>query len=197
VPPKVSVVVPTISGREVSLARTLASYEETLRDVDHEIIIIKDQPTWPAACNRGYEKSSGDVIHWTADDLEAMEGWHVRVLKFLAAKDELPAPRVYNFLPPPEGEWANSEDGGDRAIPEFTRIPIMRRDQAERIGLWPEDLIYYADLWVTDKGRALGIETRMCHGYDFVHHWSGIGRVDSRENMDVSGERLRLLREEM
>jgi hypothetical protein len=137
------------------------------------------------------------VIHFSADDLEALPGWYVRALKFLAAKDELPAPRVYNFLPPPEGEWANAEDGADRAIPEFTRIPIMRRDQAERIGLWPEDLIYYADLWVTDKGRSLGIETKMVHGYDFIHHWCGIGRVDSRENMDVSGERLRLHREAM
>jgi hypothetical protein len=192
-----TVVVPTISGREETLARCLASYRETLDGIDHEIIVVTDEPTWPAACNEGYRQSKGDVIHWTADDLEALPGWHKKVLKHLEAKDELPAPRVYNFLPPPEGEWANSEDGANGAIPEFTRIPIMRRDQAERIGLWPEHLIYYADLWVSDKGRNLGIQTRMVHGYDFIHHWSGVGRVDSRANLDASGVALRLLREQM
>lgn len=194
---KLSVIVPTITGREASLARCLASYEDTMVGLDREIIVVKDQPTWPAACNRGYEQCNGDVIHWTADDLEALPGWHEPALQHLNEHDELPAPRVYNFLAPPEGEWDNTEDGAHGAIPEFTRIPIMRRDQAERIGLWPEDLIYYADLWVTDKGRSLGIETRMVHGYDFIHHWSGVGRVDNRANFDASGIRLKLLREEM
>ena len=72
----------------------------------------------------------------------------------------------------------------------------MRRDQWERIGRWPDDLIYYADLWVSEKGRHLGIETRMVHGFDFIHHWSGIKRVDSRTNLDASGQMLKLLREE-
>jgi hypothetical protein len=203
-PPEVlTVVVPTISGREESLARCIASYRETLDGIESEIIVKKDYPTWPAACNAGFLEAKGDVIHWTADDLEALPGWHERVLKQLAAKDELPAPRVYDTVTPdgstPDGvlRWANPKDGPDRAIPEFTRIPIMRRDQAERIGLWPEHLIYYADLWVSDKGRHLGIETRMVHGYDFIHHWSQIGRVDSTENLDASGQALRLLREQM
>ena len=194
--PKISVVVPTITGREDSLARCLASYSDTLVGTDREIIVVKDKPTWPTACNEGYRQATGDVIHWTADDLEALPGWWEPALKHLEAQDELPAPRVYNFLAPPEGEWANSEDGSHGAVPEFTRIPIMRRDQAERIGLWPEHLIYYADLWVSEKARTVGIETRMVHGYDFIHHWSGIGRVDSRANLDASGSALRLLREE-
>ena len=91
--------------------------------------MVKDEPTWPAACNEGYRRSKGDVIHWTADDLEALPGWQWGSQAPWRI-DELPAPRVYNFLPPPEGEWANSEDGAHGAIPEFTRIPIMRRDQA-------------------------------------------------------------------
>lgn len=191
-----SIVIPTISRREESLARAVASYRDTCVDINHEIIIVKDRPTWPAACNEGYEQATGDVILFTSDDLEALPGWHVPALRYLGEHDELPAPRVYNFLPPPEGEWDNSEDGPDGAITHFTRIPIMRRDQWERIGRWPDDLIYYADLWVSEKGRSLGIETRMVHGFDFIHHWSGIKRVDSRTNLDASGQMLKLLREE-
>ena len=193
---KLSVVIPTITGREDSLARAIAAYTETLDGTNYEIITVLDKPNWPAACNEGYRQSAGDVIHFSADDLEPMPGWHVEALLTLSVKDELPAPRVYNYLPPPEGEWANPEDGSHGAIPEFTRIPIMRRDQYERIGEWPE-MPYYADLWVTDKGRTLGIETKMVHGYDFIHHWSQVGRLDSKANLDASGAQLRRLRQQL
>ena len=72
----------------------------------------------------------------------------------------------------------------------------MRRDQYERIGPWPE-IPYYADLWVSEKGRTIGIETRMIHSYAFVHHWSQIGRIDTVRNLDESGRELKALREQM
>lgn len=190
---KLSIVVPTISGREESLARAIASYEDTLAGVPHEIIIVKDESTWPRACNVGYERSMGEVVHFTADDLEALPGWHVEPLLLLSVEDVLPAPLVWNYRH--EGEPSNVEDGPDGAKTHFTRIPMMRRDQYERIGPWPE-IIYYADLWVSEKGRSLGIETKMVHSYAFVHHWSQIGRVDSRRNLDQSGIDLNRLRKE-
>jgi glycosyltransferase involved in cell wall biosynthesis len=192
-----TVVIPTIFGREQSLARGIASYEDTLAGERYEIIVVKDEPTWPTACNEGCRQSKGDFILFSADDLEALPGWWEAARAHLEAHDELPAPRVYNFEGPPDGQWDNPEDGADGALTPFTRIPIMRRDQAERIGEWPEHLIYYADLWVSDKGRHVGIETRMVYGYDFIHHWSGVGRVDSRANLDASGVALNMLREQM
>ena len=60
----ISVIVPTITGREDSLARTLASYRETLRGVESEFVIVKDQPNWPTACNHGYERSKGGIVHF-------------------------------------------------------------------------------------------------------------------------------------
>jgi hypothetical protein len=191
----ISVVVPTISRREDSLARCIASYEDTMRDVEHELIIIKDAKTWPTACNEGYQASRGEIVHFTADDLEALPGWHVDAVKFLSEHDELPAPKVYNFVAK-ESHWDNPEDGADGAITDFTRIPILRRDQYERIGPWPE-IVYYADLWLSYKARSIGIETRMLYSYRFIHHWSGIGRVDSRANLDAAGVELKLLQEQM
>lgn len=188
---------PTISGREESLARAIASYADTLTGCSHEVIIVKDEPTWPEACNAGYYQSKGDVILFSADDLEALPGWWKKPLKHLSEHDELPAPRVYDFKGEFGGrQFSNSLDGQDGDIPPFTRIPIMRRDQWERIGPWPA-MIYYADIWLSEKARTLGIETRMVYGFDFFHHWSEIGRVDSVKNLDASGEMLRRLRKEM
>ena len=39
-------------------------------------------------------------------------------------------------------------------------------------------LDYYADNWVSDRGRVLGYETRVTAGYAFVHHWHPVGRLD-------------------
>lgn len=161
----------------------------------YELVVVKDESTWPRACNVGYQSTSAEIVLFTADDLEALPGWAEAAIEFLFEKDELPAPKVYNHIPTEEN-WDNPEDGPDGAITDFTRIPIMRRDQYERIGPWPE-IIYYADLWVSYKGRSIGIETRMLYSYRFIHHWSGVGRVDSRENLDEAGRQLAKLKEEM
>ena len=182
----ISIVLPTITGREESLERAYEGYKRTLIGEPYEIIIITDAPNWPAACNNGYAKSKGEVVHFTADDLEPLPGWHLEALLHLSVHDELPAPRVMNYRA--DGEFANESDGPDGARTDFTRIPIMTRDQWERIGPWPE-MFYYADVWVSEKGRTLGIETRMIHSYAFIHHWCQIGRVDSRENL-VESQRI-------
>jgi glycosyltransferase involved in cell wall biosynthesis len=199
-----SVILPTISGREESLSRAVASYEETLADYPGkwEIIVIKDYPTWPSACNEGYRKSKGsalkDVVHFTADDLEALPGWWIPALEHLERHNELPAPRVYDYNPPPLGEWANAVDGSDGEITRsgFTRIPIMTRKQYGLIGYWPH-IDYYADVWVSKKGRSVGIETRNIHGYDFVHHWSQIGRVDDPPRLQAAWNEFNRLTKEM
>lgn len=174
-----SVVIPTISGREESLARTIASYENTLEGVAHEIIVVKDENSWPRACNIGYGMAKGDMIHWTADDLEAAPGWYADVPSFLK-EDELPAPTVFDYRL--DGKFSNAEDGPDGTLTWFTRVPMCRRDQADRIGPWPE-ITYYADVWFSEKARSVGIETRMLYTYRFVHHWSSVGRVDSQRNL--------------
>jgi hypothetical protein len=198
--PELSVVVPTISGREESLEITLRSYEETLAGDDYEIIIIQDAPTWPEGCNEGHSKVDAEYYLFGADDLDALPGWWEAGRAALEERPlELPAPRVYDI---PEG-WAepnwrllSEKDGADGELTHFTRVPLMSRAQWETVGPWPP-LIYYADMWVSEKARTLGIRTRMVYGFDFFHRWSQIGRVDSKENLDESGWYLNRLREEM
>lgn len=188
-----SVVIPTIAGREDSVARCIASYRETLRGLRYDLIVIQDAPSWGAACNMGFRKSEGDIVHFTADDLEAMPDWHAEAVSRLYDYDELPAPKVFNHSP--DGQWDNIADGEDLALTHFTRIPIMTKSQYERIGPWPED-IYYADLWVSERARSIGIETRMVHSYSFVHYWSQVGRTDTPEMLAHSEARMNQLRSE-
>ncbi len=184
----ISVVIPTIKGREKSLAEVVNAYWETAPDA--EVVIVRDQPSWGHACNRGYEVATGEFIHFGADDLEPLPGWLDDVIPALASHDELPAARVLNHSA--DGAMDNAGDGADRALVDFTRVPILTRDQYERIGPWPE-FNYVADVWLSRKARTLGIATRIYYSYAFVHHWSSIGRVDSPAEMDEAAAVLREL----
>jgi hypothetical protein len=183
---KLSVVIPTITGRELNLANTREAYAITAPDA--EIIVVKDKPNWPAACNEGYRRSKGDIVHFTADDLEPLPGWWQEVTAALGTEDILPAAKVLNHSA--DGPWDNQGDGDH---PHFTRVPIMRRDQWERIGEWPE-FNYVADVWVSEKGRTLGIETVMFYSYAFVHHWAQHGRRDGPQDMAAAANTLTELR---
>ena len=189
----ISVVIPTITGREFTYHRCLRAYQKT-SPPDTEYITVKDQPAWPHACNIGYDLSGGSIVHFTADDLEPLPGWWEEVTEALEAEDILPAPRVMNHTP--DGPWDNYGDGPDGAEPPFTRIPIMRSDQWERIGRWPE-VNYVADVWVSEKARTIGIRTRMFHSYAFVHHWEQIGRDDGPEVQARAAQALNDLRAAM
>jgi len=196
--PELAVVLPTITGREESLQRSIDSYEQTLEGDDYDIIVIQDAPTWPEACNAGYYKSDSPYILFGADDLDAEPGWYWFGREALIQRPmELPAPRVYDNHGPDGSRWfMNEKDSGDLELTHFTRVPLMTKHQWEMVGPWPP-LIYYADMWLSEKARTLGIRTRMVYGFDFFHRWSQIGRVDSKENMDASGWHLNRLREEM
>jgi hypothetical protein len=185
-----SIIIPTVVGREASLKRCRDAYVET-GPRDAEYVIVGGQPNWPAACNEGFRLAQGDRLHFTADDLEPLPGWWQEALAWLDSHDELPAPKVFNYTA--QGEWDNAVDGPDKAVPHFTRIPLMTRSQYERIGPWPE-IDYGADVWLSEKGRTLGIETRMIHSYAFVHHWEQVGRIDTPERLAVSARQLDELR---
>lgn len=180
-----SVILPTIAGREQTYRKIRDQYRRSLKGTDFEIITVRDFPSWPAACNEGYRRAKGDVVFFTADDLSPVAGWHTAALQHLAQHDELPAALVWNHTL--DGDPDNVHDGKNGDLTYFTRVPIMRRDQYERIGPWPEDLHYYADVWVSERAREqLGILTRLVEGYRFVHHWSTINRVTSDKEQSAA-----------
>lgn len=178
---RLGIVVPTITGREESLERTLDAYRDTLNGVDWELITPLDRPNWPTACNEGtremLEFRNVDLIHYGADDLVPLEGWYWPCLPVLA-NGELPAPRVWDFEVKDRRRAPSQEiDGDDGKLTRFSRVPILTAEMAERIGPWPE-WGYYADVWVSVKARHEGQwPTRVTAGYDFVHYWHQTGRL--------------------
>lgn len=189
---ELSVVIPTISGREESYERCLSSYRRHTADIEWEAITLKDKPNWPVACNEGFSLAKGEIVHFTADDLEVVPGWHEDAVALLRSADELPAGYVWNHSL--FGDPDNVADGSSGQKTWFTRTPIMRRDQWERIGAWP-NLDFYADVWLSERARKIGIETRLVGGYRFIHHWHQTGRISNdQERVDRAYEQLEQLR---
>lgn len=174
-----SIIVPTIDGREDSLARTLDAYERHT-DHRHEIIVIKNLANWPTACNAGFDKAKGSLVHFGADDLEPVAGWFADAIKVASRDNELPAAFVHDHTP--DGILNNAADGQPGETTHFTRVPLMTRKQWDLIGRWPE-IDYYADVWLSEHARTLGIQTRLVDSYRFVHHWHQHGRLDSPERL--------------
>jgi hypothetical protein len=173
---RISVIIPTITGREASFATMTTAYRDRASGHDVEIVSVLDRPSWPAGCNAGQLLATGDVLHFGADDLEPVLGWADAMLACLA-RDEIPAAQVWDHVL--EGPCANeAQDGPAGSLTAFSRVPAFTREMAERIGPWPE-MPYYADNWVSDKARLLGYETRVTAGYAFIHHWHPVGRLDA------------------
>lgn len=168
--PVVSIIVPTVPGREDHYQRCTSAYVERAAR-PFEIITEYDHPTVGRAWQAGADKAVGDYIHLTCDDLEPMEGWDTAAI---AACDDgcLPAPRVVNATTGAHESrpvWgAEFGDGTDCGI---SVIPFMSRAQWEKIR--PLFLgHYYTDDFISERGRALGWRPLMVNGYSFRHHWA-------------------------
>ena len=171
---RISVVMPTITGREEMWSWITPLYAERAPGFDVELCCPKDYPNWPTGINAA--TPTGDYLVYTADDLEPLEGWADAMVATLD-RGEIPAPQVWNWKR--EGRPVDERvDGPPGAITAFSRIPALTREMAEAIGPWPESLTYYGDNWVSDAARIRGWESRVTEGFCFVHHWHQHGRLD-------------------
>lgn len=176
----IDLIIPSIPGRESSLARCVESFE--LRTEDLNVIVINDSITCGWGWKRGLEKSGASYVALVADDIEcASETW-AQACTEAADEGLLPCPRVWT----PEGTVESQ--GGDmnayghilsryrkhRAPTDFTTVPFASREQIDRIGML--EVQYSCDVWVSYRGRQLGYETVLCHGYDLIHHQHQVGR---------------------
>lgn len=173
----IDVIIPTITGREDSLARCVDSFP----GLNH--IIVKDEPTCGSAWIAGLKRSSAEYILLTADDIEAQDdGW---IEPCVEAVDDgyLPAPIVYR----PNGSLESA--GGDMNVGaclldtiqpdwtpvDFTPMPFVSREQIRKIRMLP--IHYLSDVWLSYKGRLIGYETVLRHDYKLNHHHEMPGRI--------------------
>ena len=163
----ISVICPTVQGREQSYERCKRTYHE--RTIDEiQFITVHDMPSAGTAWNLGVEEATGDYIHFTADDLEPLEGWDGEARR--AADDGiLPAPVIYTR------DSGQIEPLGTLPDGLFTRIPFCTSQQWQKISpMIP--LHYYTDNWFSWKGNQHGLITMEVPSYAFKHHWEMAGR---------------------
>lgn len=180
--PLLSIVVPTIDGRETWLERCEQAYCETTDDF--EFIVVRNEPTCNGAWNVGIPQASGDYIHLSADDIEPLDGWWEAAIAWVD-KGFLPAPRILNpdFSLQSCGDTDQETSTGSPTT--LTRVPFFSREQMERARLWPVmEGHYCGDVWITHQAKMAGIPTVVVREMQFIHSFSPVGRLDHRLEED-------------
>lgn len=188
----IDVILPTVTGREDSLERCLSSYEASTPPGVLNFIVIRDRDTCGQAWLDGMELSTAPYVHLTADDLEVTSPTWAEVCIETVDAGELPCPIIRR----PNGSIEScggdmnapacliSEMQPDRSRVDFTVLPFLSRKQAERIGMHSGH--YMTDVYASHKGRQLGYETVVRHGYELIHHRSDV----KRREPDAEDQRL-------
>lgn len=174
----ISVVIPTITGREAWLAACIEEYERTAPGA--EIIVVKDEPSCGIAWEKGYEQSTRPYVHFTADDLLPRDRWWVEATQFAHA-GIVPAANVRDVYDRPA--HCNSPLG-DMGLHPNVLVPFLSREMLERGG-WMTTVHYGSDDWITYRAVQLGYEVRRGITYCFTHCVAGEGRNYLRRYGDV------------
>jgi hypothetical protein len=171
----ISVVVPTIAGREAWLERCWAAYEAHSGGVELELLVERDHPACGLAWAAGGAVATGDFIHFSADDLEPHEGWWQAAV-VSCERGQLPCPRVLNTDGTLQscGEWGQEMPEG--SVTYIARVPFLSREQWE-LGGWIFPEHYYTDNAIAWRGSQLGIDTVVCRECVFTHHFAPEGRL--------------------
>ena len=196
---RVDAIIPTIPGREESLARLLRSLP-----ADVGTIIIRDSETCGAGWTEGIERSDADYLLLACDDQEFLgPDWLDRCIETVDA-GLIPCPRVWlpdgtiesqggdmnafaHVDPRPKRDWTPVD---------YTTVPFLRRGMAGQIGMLA-DCHYCTDVWVSYRGRQLGYETVLRHGFDVRHHREPVGRGAGMAQTERDGMDEATMREEL
>jgi hypothetical protein len=177
----IDVIIPTIPGREASLERCQASFRKHT-DLPYDEIVLRDSETCGWGWKQGLKYSRGRYVLLACDDQECVSPtWAPAAIN---AVDEgfIACPRVY--LP----DGTIESNGGDMNAfchiisrpqrdwtpVDYTTVPFLSREHIDAIGML--EVHYASDVWVSYRGRQLGIESVLRHGFDIVHHREAVGR---------------------
>lgn len=177
----ISIICPTIDGREHWLERCHQSYCETTDDF--EFIVIRNRPSCGIGWNDGYVEANGDFIHLTADDIEATPGWWQVGIEWIE-KGYLPAARILNTDGTLQscGDDASEQPTGTPT--EVARIPFCSREQMECICPILETH-YGTDYYFSYRGKECGWPSVVVREFLFYHHFAQEGRNEFRFEDDM------------
>lgn len=174
-----SIVIPTITGREHWLHKCLESYARTSPDA--EFIVIKDAPTCGHAWIEGWEKSTREYVQFTADDIEpAFYYWFDRAVEFIS-EGIVPACNVVNAA---GDKMLCDSPLGDLGSWPNVLVPLLHRDWLKSGG-WLLPIHYGSDDWVTYWAVTHGYDVRRCQDYKMQHNVASEGRNYLRRHGDI------------
>ena len=188
--PLLSVILPTITGREHWLARAVASIRETVPGAEY--LIFDNERTCGIGWNKGIEKATGEYVLLFADDLEAHPGWFDAGAGSLG-EGAIPCPRLLNSDGTLQscGDYAKEDENGTPAI--LARVPLLTYDLAQSLyPIFPNH--YMGDHWISWRAKQWGIPTLVVREMVFTHHTAMEGRIDTldqdvKEYKRVTGTR--------
>jgi hypothetical protein len=173
----VTIIIPTVAGREAKLERTVSAYLATTPpDVICHVQIMRGYSTcgmaWQLASDMawadGRDQLDGRYLHYSADDLVPHDGWYLAAVR--ACKEgKAPCPVVERPDATIEsaGAWEvvlpDGEPAGSTVIPFFP------------LALWPRvdpipEIHYHSDDYVSAKLTRAGQNIRVTYGYRFTHY---------------------------
>lgn len=184
----ISVVVPTLTGREDLEEQTRVAYKATSSGTEIEWILVKDKGVAGEAWNVGADLASGDFLLLGCDDMVPHSGW-LETAVTAAEEGVYPAPRILNT----DGGLQNCGTfGGGMTLGELrdgapvtvSEIPFFPREW------WTKDMClpihYYSDDWLAFLARDSGLRVEVRRDYCFTHLGGTIGRerVTGRKAME-------------
>lgn len=182
-----TIVIPTIRGREHWLHQAVTSFERNT-NVTYEVIVERGHAVCGTAWNAGIEEARGDYILLAADDLEPFPGWF-EAGKSVVDGGMLPSALILNSDGSVQSCGDSTERVADGTVVSIARIPFASRKQMAAI--YPILPIHYAtDNWFSHRGRLAGWQSVVYSGFRFTHHFAMEGRIDDRvmEDMAVYAE---------
>lgn len=183
--PRLSIILPTITGREELLDATTAAYGETV-GVEAEIVVVRERSTCGEAWNAGADEAEGDYVLLGADDLVPFPG---AVEAAISAADDGIYPSPWITRPDGSTEARGSMGGGmllGAETPEGTPcnsspIPFFPRaawtgEKYPRLG--PSlPIHYFADDYLAWRARRSGFRIEVVGAYRFTHLEGTVGRT--------------------
>lgn len=173
--PRISIIIPTVTGREDHLERCIRTYTQLSCDsYCPEVIVEHNHPTCGLAWQAGWEKSTGDYIHLSDDDIEPAAGWHAPAVETVN-RGYLPAPLVFDPQGVPRSWPVVGQIGDDWAPVHMSALPFASRPQMEKIApLFTAH--YYTDDFFSTRGIQAGFPCVLRTGYTFTHWYAQVKR---------------------
>ncbi len=157
----VSVLIPTVAGREQVLEETTAGYQETAPGCE---ILITTGRSWGAGLNELAELATNELLLFAPDDALPGPGWLEAGVEMLE-RGVIPIARYLNRDGSPLGE----QDGAAHGAPfAWTRLFLIPREIFRELGPMI-DATWWADVEYSERIVDSGRPMQICGPFAFTH----------------------------